>query len=125
MLRVCGWCNKLLGEKPPYADKSITHGMCEACLAEQLDQIKKEGTTMETTMTQPKPMPMVTKLLSRHTEAGIEVSYDDHCVRLCRNGEVLGREDSTGRHVAVWLNTVTFEQLVAEADHYLPEEVTV
>ena len=27
----CAWCGKSLGEKPPYKDKHITHGICERC----------------------------------------------------------------------------------------------
>jgi len=28
---VCAWCGKKLGEKPPYEDKEVTHGMCQNC----------------------------------------------------------------------------------------------
>lgn len=66
---------------------------------------------------------MIRKLLPRHTAAGIEVSYDDHMVCLRRNGNILNRQDKTGRHVAIWLGDVKLEELVAEADHYLPEGV--
>ena len=78
-------------------------------------------------MEETQPTCLVTKLLSRHTEAGIEVSYDDHCVSLRRNGEVLKREntDGTFRTIAVWTRDVTIAELIAEADHYLPEEVKV
>lgn len=31
MKRVCGWCKKPMGEKPPINDKSETHGMCDSC----------------------------------------------------------------------------------------------
>ena len=31
MKRLCGWCDKTLGEKEPLEDKSVTHGICEAC----------------------------------------------------------------------------------------------
>ena len=31
MIIVCAWCGKPLGEKEPYDDKSVTHGICEAC----------------------------------------------------------------------------------------------
>jgi len=69
-------------------------------------------------MTNPKPM--VLKLLPRHTEAGISMSYDDDCVTLRRHGLVLTRTNSKGtRTVAVWTGCVTFEQLVEEADHYI------
>lgn len=31
MIRICAWCEKFLGEKPPYEDKSITHTICPEC----------------------------------------------------------------------------------------------
>lgn len=31
---VCAWCQRTLGFKPPYEDKSITHGICDKCLTE-------------------------------------------------------------------------------------------
>lgn len=37
MKRVCAWCGKDMGEKPPYGgpggkfDKEVTHGMCDEC----------------------------------------------------------------------------------------------
>ena len=76
-------------------------------------------------MIEPNPMQMVRRLLPRHTEAGIEVSYDYHCVSLRRDSKVLERREETCYRVAVWTGDVTFDQLVAEADHYLPKEVTV
>lgn len=27
----CAWCGKYLGEKEPYEDKSVTHGICPEC----------------------------------------------------------------------------------------------
>lgn len=33
MYRWCAYCWKLLGERPPYADYSATHGICATCLA--------------------------------------------------------------------------------------------
>ena len=30
---VCAWCGKKLGEKEPYDDKSVTHGICQKCKA--------------------------------------------------------------------------------------------
>ena len=27
----CAWCKKILGEKPPFGDKGITHSICEKC----------------------------------------------------------------------------------------------
>ncbi len=31
MIIKCAWCQKILGEKPPYEDKSETHTVCEEC----------------------------------------------------------------------------------------------
>lgn len=76
-------------------------------------------------MTQPKPMPMVHRLLPRHTEAGIEVSYDDHCVSLRRDGLILRRKADGILIIAVWAGLITLKEMVAEADHYLPKEMTV
>jgi len=36
MKRVCAWCNKNMGEKPPYEDTSETHGMCDECLESEM-----------------------------------------------------------------------------------------
>lgn len=33
MYRWCAYCWKLLGERPPYADYGVTHGICPSCLA--------------------------------------------------------------------------------------------
>lgn len=41
MIRQCAWCLKMLGEKPPYQDKSVTHTMCKECQKKMMDQIKK------------------------------------------------------------------------------------
>ncbi len=40
MIRQCAWCLILMGETPPYKDKSVTHGICEKC---QKDMMKKIG----------------------------------------------------------------------------------
>ncbi len=31
MIRVCAWCKKVIGEKEPFEDKSVTHGICQDC----------------------------------------------------------------------------------------------
>lgn len=31
MIRVCCECKKHFGEKAPYEDKSLTHGLCKPC----------------------------------------------------------------------------------------------
>ncbi len=35
MIRVCAWCNGYIGEKEPFDDPAVTHGMCDDC-AEQM-----------------------------------------------------------------------------------------
>jgi len=40
---VCAWCGKLLGEKPPYKDKSTTHSICKKCKRKHFP--KKGGNT--------------------------------------------------------------------------------
>ncbi len=37
----CAWCGKCMGEKEPYEDKSVTHGICPECLAKYFP--KKDG----------------------------------------------------------------------------------
>lgn len=34
MISVCGWCKTVLEVKPPFEDKSETHGICGSCLNE-------------------------------------------------------------------------------------------
>lgn len=31
MIRICAWCKSYQGEKPPYEDPRVTHGICDAC----------------------------------------------------------------------------------------------
>ena len=33
MIIKCAWCGKYMGEKEPYEDKSVTHGICPECRA--------------------------------------------------------------------------------------------
>ena len=37
----CAWCGKHMGEKEPYEDKSVTHGICPECRAKYFP--KKKG----------------------------------------------------------------------------------
>ena len=39
MIRVCAWCKKILGEKEPLDDPTVTHGICDECLAEKMTQL--------------------------------------------------------------------------------------
>jgi len=41
MISQCAWCLKLMGEKAPLTDKSITHGICQECHIKQMKQIKE------------------------------------------------------------------------------------
>jgi len=45
MIKVCAWCKKVKAEEiEPLDDKSVTHGICEECLAKEnakLDELKK------------------------------------------------------------------------------------
>jgi len=63
---------------------------------------------------------VINKLLPRHTQAGIKVVNDDHCVRLTQNGATLSYTQKDGtKLVAVWTGPVTLGEMVAAADEYL------
>lgn len=36
---ICAWDGKEMGEKPPYENKSITHGICAECLAKMQKEV--------------------------------------------------------------------------------------
>jgi len=36
MIIVCSWCEKSMGEKEPFEDKNITHGICQPCYSRAL-----------------------------------------------------------------------------------------
>ena len=38
----CAWCGKYLGEKEPYEDKSVTHGICPECRAKYFPKKKDD-----------------------------------------------------------------------------------
>ena len=38
MIRRCGWCKKIEGEKEPLEDKSVTHTICQVCQDKILSQ---------------------------------------------------------------------------------------
>jgi hypothetical protein len=42
----CAWCGKYMGEKEPYDDKSVTHGICPECRAKYFP--KKDGLLPQT-----------------------------------------------------------------------------
>lgn len=39
MIRQCATCKVIMGEKAPLADTSITHGICDKCIGEQLKKL--------------------------------------------------------------------------------------
>lgn len=39
MIRQCASCKVLMGEKAPFTDKSITHGICRGCMRKQLEKV--------------------------------------------------------------------------------------
>lgn len=41
MLKICAYCKKSMGKVPPLNDDSITHGICDPCLKEQLKRLPK------------------------------------------------------------------------------------
>lgn len=43
----CGWCGKDMGKKQPMEDESITHGICEDCLAELMQELEQEESGQE------------------------------------------------------------------------------
>lgn len=64
-------------------------------------------------------MPKVAKLRPEHTQAGIELTYDDHCVMLTRNDKILSRIENGNSIMAIWTGKVRVKDLVDEADNYL------
>lgn len=38
---ICAWDGKEMGEKEPYADKSISHAICDACLAKMREEVNQ------------------------------------------------------------------------------------
>lgn len=45
MIRWCSYCQAFLGEKPPYADPTFTHGICASCL----DKLERDEPVLEQT----------------------------------------------------------------------------
>jgi hypothetical protein len=43
MIRQCGECLKILGEKAPLSDTTVTHGICYKC---SIKQLRKAGITV-------------------------------------------------------------------------------
>lgn len=37
---ICAWCKKPMGEKTPYDNNSITHGMCKKCYKKERAKLK-------------------------------------------------------------------------------------
>ena len=43
MIRQCARCLIIIGEKPPYSDKRISHGECDKCFEEKMKKLEKYG----------------------------------------------------------------------------------
>lgn len=41
MIRRCSYCGKDMGEKAPYNDTSVTHGICKECLILEYKKLEK------------------------------------------------------------------------------------
>jgi hypothetical protein len=39
MIRICSWCKKVIGEKEPLDDKSITHSICPECIKKEVPEV--------------------------------------------------------------------------------------
>jgi len=37
--RICSWCGKLLGRSPGQGEKLVSHGICPACSAAELQKV--------------------------------------------------------------------------------------
>ena len=48
MIRQCSWCNRVLGEKEPFEDKSVTHTICEKCQEDMVGSVKSQRKTLFT-----------------------------------------------------------------------------
>lgn len=52
---VCSWCNLQMGEKKPFENNEISHGMCLSCMAEMKEEmmaLEKSG-LMKTALKNP------------------------------------------------------------------------
>jgi hypothetical protein len=38
MIIQCAWCLKMVGEKAPLSDRSVTHGICKECQQKMMKQ---------------------------------------------------------------------------------------
>ncbi|KKM24230.1 hypothetical protein LCGC14_1607200 [marine sediment metagenome] len=47
MIRVCYICKHVSGEKEPFEDKSLTHGLCDRCFKKEKERLKEELDKME------------------------------------------------------------------------------
>lgn len=37
MIRQCAWCRRVIGQRAPFEDSSITHGLCRLCRGQVLE----------------------------------------------------------------------------------------
>ena len=40
MIRLCSWCQKIMGEKEPLDDRQVTHGICPECQVEIAEEAR-------------------------------------------------------------------------------------
>ena len=36
MIRQCAWCRRVMGQRAPFEDNSVTHGLCRLCRGQVL-----------------------------------------------------------------------------------------
>ena len=40
MIRLCSWCQTIMGQKEPLDDKQVTHGICPECQEELAEEAR-------------------------------------------------------------------------------------
>lgn len=40
MIRLCAWCQVIMGQKEPLDDKQVTHGICPECQEELKEELR-------------------------------------------------------------------------------------
>jgi hypothetical protein len=47
MIRVCYLCKRVIGEKEPLGDRSVSHGLCDECVPVEAARIEAEFAEIE------------------------------------------------------------------------------
>ena len=47
MIRVCYRCGKVFGEKAPFEDRRISHGLCDSCVPIEAARVEEELRAIE------------------------------------------------------------------------------